>query len=325
MSRGPGQLQRQILDYLVTGEAGVTYESLRWDLFDRRRAAPGPPPGDIPTRLDNNRLPSTWNSSLKRALDGLADRSVGRVVVDRRHLSSFEELVRHYPGKTLQVDTRRLRITLLPVLEDLVRTGNQYAHYSQAGNEEFYMITHLRERANRFRKAWRNLESELFEQLPRLSGEDRSDLFLLIARARSLFESAPLECRRSIAQCVGPLVERRALPPGLQEKVIDFSDSLLPPTEIGFLQVKSFIRSFTDIPRYGSDYRLKPEILDTLEEERPDVVKALPGYEPPPPPGSRRRLPILRDEPRSTHGQLIHTLLDKTVFEKFTFISLPVT
>ena len=327
MSRGPGKKQRDICDLLAANPAPTTFETLRWALFEQGHADASSSPDDSPGRLRDGKMPGSWNSSLTRALERLAEGGERRVIIRRRRLASMDEFVRHYPGKSLVVKTRKLRIDLLPGLAKIAQGPEHQARYTQAENEQWFVTNRLGDKLAQFQKDWDAIEPELVEQLPRLAGEDRDHLFYLIARAKSLFRSAPLECRRSIAQCLAPLAEHDALPPATLKKTADFSNALLPPARIGFLRLKSQIRSFADIPATGSGYRLKAETLDGLEEACPEVVRSLPGYKPPPPRRQRGGKftsfdSIFTDGPRSTHGPDIHKLIDKTAFERFVFVRL---
>src|SRR5271166_1907243 len=210
MSRGLGQLQRSICAHLAANPAQASYETLRWELFEQRKRPAIPSADDTPARLRDGRLPGTWNSSLKRALDGLAEHGERRVIIDRRHLASMEEFVRHFPGKSLVASTRKLRLVLLPALADIVKAEKQLPRYTQVENETFY-LKYLKEylgyNLRPFQKAWNEIEPELVEQLQSVAGDDRSTLFQLIARAKSLFEASPMDCRRWIAECGQPLPE----------------------------------------------------------------------------------------------------------------------
>jgi hypothetical protein len=313
MSRGLGVLQREIQNYLDSNPAQTTYETLRWALFERlRQNADNSPP-----RLSNGRLPSSWNTSLKRALDALVERDDRRLTVERRRLESFDECVTHYPGKSLIAGTRKLRIALLPGLASMIEKDGQTPRYSLAENESYYLLNHHRENIAGLSEEWKALEPALVEQLPRLAGEQQLQLFLLIARGKSLFESKNLTCRLSIGQCVEPLVERASLPPMIMKRLTAFSASLLPPAQAGSLNLKSYVRRFADIPRTGSNYCLWPRVVDDLEEMCPETVTKLPGYKKTP---KRSSFMLLESHTRSIHGPEIHKLFDKTVFGNFFFI-----
>jgi hypothetical protein len=269
-------------------------------------------------------MPGAWNSSLTRALDRLAESGDRRVIIERRRLVSLDEFVRHYPGKSLVAKTRSLRIDLLPALASIAQAPQHHARYTAADNEQWFLEKRPSDKLDLFQKEWDAIEPELIEQLPQLAGADRDHLFFLIARAKSLFRVTPIECRRSIAQCLAPLAEHGALPTAILKKTTDFSVALLPPDQIGFLRLKSQIRSFVEIPTTGSGYRLKPETLDDLEKACPNILQSLPGYQPSPTPKSRRGMmySMFANGPRSTHGPDIHKLIDKTAFERFVFIHL---
>jgi hypothetical protein len=267
MSRGLGKLQRDIIHYIETCRASTTYESLRWALLEQKRH----PVTRSSPNADPCGMPGSWNSSLTRALDGLVRHGSERVIIERRRLASMDEFVEHYPGKTLVAKTRKLRINLLPALAQIARTGEHPIHFSQADNERWFVENQLRDKLADFQRAWNAIEPELMTHLPRLAGEDQARLFLLIARAKSLFERAPLECRRSIDECLGPLSAHGALPPAILKRISEFSESVLPPDQIGFLRLKSIIGSFVSIPATGSGCHLKDETLDALERACPEV------------------------------------------------------
>jgi hypothetical protein len=314
MSRGLGQLQGSIRDYLVAEPAHTTYETLRWALFEQQTLV------GRPGRLRGGRLPSSWNTSLKRALEGLAAADKPHVVTQRRRLESMAELVTHYPGKSLVSSTRKLRRDLLPALVIIAETKNQTPRYTQADNESFLLGSFAADKRTTLQKAWQAIAPELIHHLQNVGGNDQLTLFLLIARGKSLFEAAPLECGMSIAQCVEPLFERAGLPLALQRKLSSFSASVAAAPTIGHLRLKSYIRSFVDIPQRGRGYRLTAATLDQLDDVCREVLKTLPGYEYRPPPSKKSISWLMHVGPRSQHSPEIHKLIDKTVFETFCFI-----
>jgi hypothetical protein len=310
MSRGPGKHQRSILEAVAASPEPTTYETLRWKLFEQEKG-----------RLTEGKLPATWYTALDRSLKALGDQGERRVVVKRRRLTSVDEFIRNYPNKTLMARTRKLRIDLLPALVRCIQSDKFSKNYTIADNETFHASDLPDGDLGRLRRNWSTLKPELVAHLPRLGEEDGEHLFLLIARAKSIFESPALECKRSIDQCLQPLVEHGALPKELEEKVVAFSESFLPKAEIDFLRLKSSIRTVVDISRNGSGYRLKPDTLDFLDDDSHDVVRKIPGYKPPP--EGRARRSFLCCGPKATHGPEIHKLVDQTMFQEFVFVQKP--
>ena len=119
-----------------------------------------------------------------------------------------------------------------------------------------------------------------------------------------------------------PLVEQKLLPPTLRQKLIDFSDAIVPVGETGFLSLKSYVRSFTDIPNRGGGYRLKSATIDLMDATCPEVMRKNSGVQPPP--SSKPKVVAFEMifGPRSGYGKEVYGLIDKTVFERFVFIRM---
>ena len=319
MSRGPGKLQRTICEHFGATPAQTTYETLRWELLPRHRqlrASSTAPPA-------TERLSTAWNTSFKRAVDGLAHRGERRLVIERRHLESFEELVRHYPGKSLDASTRQLRLRLLPVLAAIVTAGKQGPRYTPVDNEDFYFKSLAGDRREHLQATWKELEPGLMNLMLSMPAEHRTDVFLLIARAKSLLELKPtlLQCGRSIGECIRPLADRGILPPGLQAKLREFGNAVMPKGDTGFLSVKSYIHSLVDIPkRLRSAMTLKPETINLMDETCPEIMRTLPGYNPKRPKPTSPFVSYFG--PRSKYSKEVKTLIDKTAFERFVFIRM---
>jgi hypothetical protein len=321
MSRGLGKLQREILDHLAANPGAATYESLRWSLLELTHAESGRFAGAKARRLRNGRMPAAWNSSLTRALTGLGEHGGRRLMIERRRLASMQEFVHHYPGKTLFARTRELRLALLPWLKKIAEADGHAVRLSHAENERWFIEKNPGDKLVNSRAKWSSIEPELVAHVPRLSRENRNHLFLLIARGKSLFEGAPLDCQRSIDQCLAPLAQQRALPDAILQRVCRFSESLFPSDEIGFLRLKSLVGSLTHIPARGRQYRLKDETVEALERLCRDTLeKVFPGFKPWAPKTTRSL--VLRAGPRSNLGPEIHSLIDNTVFTKFVFVRL---
>ena len=167
---------------------------------------------------------------------------------------------------------------------------------------------------------WDGLAPTLVSLLPTFSRDEQSTLFLLIAKGKSICETRELECRRSFAELLPPCLAAGFLPPDVREQVSAFSRALVPPEEVGFLRVKSYVHSLAHVPRHGR-CTLQTETIEYLDNARPDIVRALPGYKPPPePPLSGRRWSGTDAKPR--HSEQLHSLLDHSVFQKFQFLTI---
>jgi hypothetical protein len=326
MSRGIGRLQRAILDYLDRHPQPRTFESLRWVLWVSAE------PGAAPTRLhagvpeaSSEKLPTAWNTSLGRALKALAGQGCRAIALEKRHLTTLDEFVEHFPNKTLLRRVRSLRLELLSALAAWAR-ATLVPRYKPGSSEWFYLQGRAPEELARFRQRWYALAPKLIALLPGREGEEGNRLFLLTAKGKSLFEELPIESRcSSFAQLLQPCLEAGLLPAPLDREMVALAEEFLPGTEAGFLSLKSHLHAMVHAHRHGR-CELRDETLDYLDRAYPEVVRSLPGYRPAPaddPPADRFSFGSWRA--RAEHSEQIHALIDHTVFQKFLFISRPTT
>ena len=315
MSRGPGLLQRAILNYFDASPAPTTFETLRWLLWERSRAENAEERHDTAAVIQY--LPTKWNTSLRRAIFELERSSSPRLAIEDRRLVSIEEMFDHFPHKTLISQVRSLRLALLRPLSQWTEVGSPPLRYSAAQNEKF----HLENRPNALRRLsaqWASLEPSLIALLPSLGAADRMNLFLMIAKGYSLFQTRAVESCRSFGELAGECLDAGIFPPPLREKVVAMDQAILPSDKAGFLRLKSFVHAVVDVPRHRR-CRLKKDAIEHLDQVCPHIVRELPGYEPPPtrPIDGRVRWMVDR-EPK--HSEQLHSLIDHSVFQKFRFL-----
>lgn len=311
MSRGQGQLQTGILEYL-TGLAGgsISFERLRWELWDGKTQSP------------TANLPNTRNTSTKRAVKGLV--KAGKVLKDERRLISFDEAVQNFPSKTLFGTTRSLRLSLLPVLSKAIADGEKWARYSPADNEKFHIESLKPEELQALKAKWLRLEPRLIEILPALSSTNRNTLFILISKAKSIFEiKKDLTCSQSFSEYLRTCTQRAILPEPLVGEVQAFSDALVPLTHAGHLRLKGFIHAFAHIPNRGR-CQLKEDTIEYLAKACPEVVRQLPGFKASSackPSDGRYFSAFL--ERKDTHSPQLYRFFDQSIFQTFIFLTLP--
>jgi hypothetical protein len=296
MSRGPGDLQRAIIKFVAIATVPVTVESMRWDLCDQLGK---------PAVLPGKELPPEWNTSFSRAVKKLASDSRKLITIERRPLESLEECIRHYPGKSLQVDVRRQRQELLPAL--LEWTQEKYGaspHYSLGQNEEYFV-----ERLSESRRRWLRNEWGKLELLirPRFADSGSRQLLLLFAKARALFCGLNVKSPFSFADIVKKSCAE--LSPELADQLRRFAKGFLSDTSAGALQLKSYVHKFANVPRHGR-CSLRKDTLEALHRRRPTFVEAMPGF--------RSRRSRFWREPQ--YPPALHKLFDQTVFQSFQFV-----
>jgi len=145
-------------------------------------------------------------------------------------------------------------------------------------------------------------------------------LFLLIGKGKELFHSRELTVAPAFTELASPFLEGSLLPMSTQRELRCMCDSFLTPSDAGFLELKSYVHAFADVPRHGRRCPLRRDTLKYLEEACPQIIKNLPGYEPAPP----ARGPMLRFvvDPWPRHSDHLDSLFDQTIFQKFRFVQL---
>jgi hypothetical protein len=299
MSRGPGDLQRLILAYLSESTVPVTTESMRWSLYEHLGTAPTSPDGTLPNR---------WNTSFARAVNSLASESRSLLHIERRPLTSLEECIAHYPGKTLQVAVRRQRQELLPaLLEWTQETYGASPRYGAAANEQYFVERLPPDRAMELRSEWCRLESVV---RPAFAESGSDDLFLLLVKGRSLFYGLDVELKESFTELAKQCQHSGRLSLSAACMIRKFADELLSIHDTGSLELKSFVHEFAKVPTRGQ-CSLRRDTMEALHRLRKPFVESLPGFEPAQPRG-------LRD---AKHSDALDKLFDQTVFQKFNFVS----
>lgn len=304
MSRGLGKIQTAILEYL-SENSGSSSEEMRWAIFERL-GHPALHAGDV--------LPTKWNTSFTRALDRLAN-APKHITLEVRRLADLSEFIRHFPFKTLQFDIRVLRQELLPVLGDWVKENGTGPRYTVADNERFHLRELSVEDQEILKRRWCELEPTLIGCLPSLPIDHRNILFMLIAKGKNLFEAVSLNSGNSFVELGRECTARGLVLGETALKVRALCDQLFAPSTAGPLQLKSYIHTFANIPKYGR-CTLKAETLEKLYRDRPEVLSRLPGFSA----GRRGRNGFFGSDP--THGKLVHSLIDQSLFQDFVFVSL---
>ncbi len=305
MSRGLGALQESVLQALRAAAHPTTEETLRWSLrenCDANRVCEG--------------LPNSWNTSFARAIQGLAER--GLLSIEARRLETFEECVRHYPGKTLDGEKRSLRQTFLPTLLKWIREdGGIDPRYNAAENEEFRLRQVPEEKLQDITTRWRRIEGGL-RPLYGGAGESADDILRLICKGRSLFGPGDVQVRVSLAYLTSQALRGNTLPDWLSSELRALEELFLPKGVARTLRLKSFIRRLADVPTSGK-CSLKSETLAYLHGSHPEIVARL----------SRPKRDSVYvpewgpkfGEHRFTYHSKLKDLIDHTVFQRFRFVT----
>lgn len=313
MSKGPGRQQERILKALEDGGEWTT-ESLRWFLFEK----------DKNRELScEGKLPSSWNTSFARAVQGLGEKH--RISVQSRALESFQECVKHYPGKTLRADARKLRAKLLPVLQEwILEKGGLKPKYGIEANEIHHLRSLTKETIHQLGREWESLEEQLRPVYGQTSQAAAPSLLGLICKGRSLFNSphgwSDVSATGSLVVWLNKTARSEALPGELLGNLRAFLDRFIPPKISKVLNFKSYIHELTDVPNHGQ-CKLRKETINYLHDKCRMVVEGMVGFSEI---ERKHRLSFhFPYEDKYVYPDALLRLFDHTVFQDFEFLALP--
>lgn len=263
MSRGHGSKQQQILRH-VRKAGDLAVNELQW----------------IVNGL-NNDISASFANSFGRALDTLEEE--GSVIIRRRRLSSFDEVVRLFPFRSRSRQILGLRQRLLPHLQGYKppRGG-----YGRAENERFVLerVNELRWRDDRFseiEREWKRIEDGLLRLMPSKAAP-HALLVDTITRGRQLFSFAsgfasphPLDglLKRLLQMYAG---RKR---PAVVDQLFHFYQRLIPRENRIAAGVLSKVLDVVDIARNGADHIREDAVAHLLRSDL-KFVTSLPDYQP---------------------------------------------
>jgi len=268
-------------------------------------------------------LPLKWNSSIARALNGLVEKNRSKIVETRRKLISLDEVLMHYPDKTLSTRSRYLRQNLLPIL---LKAGSPKfrTEYSRKDNESYYLGKH-EARASIVEACgiWMQLEPALLDELPKTGGDTQSTLLHLICKGRELFVPGEVSANGGFVDYAEALFKKNVISPALASRITTICGLVLPKDQEEHLGLKTKLYSFVNFGTRGTQTTLKPESLEHLNTHCPELLGKLEGYEAPARAPKDLRAHWLFDAPiPSAKCAELNKLIDTKVLHPFRFLRL---
>lgn len=308
MSRGAGSMQNAILRLLQSTGEDMTIETTRWSLYENTGKS-----------ATIGMLPSAWNTSVSRAAKGLHER--GLVEITPRHLVSFEECVRHYPGKAMQAEKRALRDRFLPLLWNWTQEARGISpKYGEAANEKFHLEHLPKSVVEELGRRWCSLEDALRPIYGQAS--ESADLLLdLICKGSSLFRRSGIETYPSLTDAIESVCRRNLVPSHLCTELQAFKQDFLSNQQAGSLRLKSFVHEIADVPKHGQ-CALKAATLNYLHENDREFVEKMPGFKKKESQFHTYFGQELDPSKRFEYPPDLVALFDQTVFQRFKFITL---
>lgn len=282
MSKGFGARQRAILARL--GDEPTTSCRLRWELAEAEperafegRAAKG--------WLRDGRIRGAFNSSHARALNRLE--AEGAIRVTPRKLQSLDELIAHFPFKTLRLDLHDLRLRLLPLLQkvklDPLMKG--YRDYSEPERER-HLIEQLRQdespELRRLVRSWPELEQRLLSHMAKLDdSKARRHWVQLLAKCEEFLRpKRHIRCSTSLGVLIARCEEQGGPDPdGLLAAVRAGYDACLPREQRDHTALKNQLYRYVHLGDRES-VTLHKEVAYELMRLEPQLIAELEGHQP---------------------------------------------
>ncbi len=274
MSRGAGQLQRQIAES-AGAEPGISVGRLRWRLAE----ASG--------RVEPAGISRSFQVSFQRALRGAAGERHHLIEVESRKLVTLDELALHYPDKTHSAEVRAARSALLPAVVDLARASPpQFGVVKTERHALHERITLLRESAptdlRRARRAWASVRSAIVAVIGRLSEQDAATLVRVLGKGSEYFEpksphqvNVPL---RALLEDVTAAIRAEPSLAAVAAALSELCEVVLPRELVAGATLKDRLYSLVDFGNRKLQ-SMKTATKERLFEACPDAVAALRGHE----------------------------------------------
>lgn len=295
MSRGPGTIQQSILAAVTRTDTEVSLNSLCWDIGAR-------PDGD---------LAKDFYKSFHRAAARLIES--GRLALARRGLRDLAEVVRIYPNRATNLQIKRLRERLLPVMKSYLDQSGD-CQFGEAKNE--LHVLKKRPPPPEIVTRWQPIESRLLGKGVNTHTPDEKEALIgLLSIGHALFVSRS----RSISQPFGTTMAKflaTSLGSSDAELAADlrgFYDGCFDETEHRKVQLKDKLYAVVNFNSNAASF-LKQHFMDELLKRDPEYVRGLPGHL-----DARYKEPFGYEPAR--FSSLLGGLLRRDVLSSFVFLS----
>ncbi len=311
-------MQRLVLSMLTREPRGLS--EVAWTLAERENHVEQT--GELAPGIRIGKIQSPFYKSFNRAVHAL--RTERRLEITKRKLRTAEDLVAHYPFKTLRLETRDLRSCLLAPILDI---ASRRRRVSSAADMEQQLLERPKLGKPDWLGDWFPIRTLIAQRLAVTTDSHEFDQLLqLLARGQDFFDPQSSVTSIGIHKMNGDVATT-----GLAH-LIQESEVLLSQTAVHAL--KSIYRRA--IPRDRHEHRLLKDILFRVGEFRrdrrtglhqetkeellrlmPTIVEALPGFA-----RASKSRPTSWDRPSGPKfGPHINLVLDRHALDPFSFVT----
>jgi len=302
-------MQRQILE-VVPLEGSISLDRVRWELADAADAVEPNEEGQAIIR-------KAFEQSFDRAVGSLI-RS-GRLVREDAKLVSIDELVDMYPFKTRYQERRRLREQLLPHLAEFLR--KRVSAYDFTETERFVEPT------PEAPEIWKALDAKLRAFDADATAEESELLFSIRAKGRELFTKAKVTIKPPLRGLIRR-AETVLVSPGGAALVKEMKDAYrgcFDSRDMEHAVLKAKLHTAANL-KSGNKIRLHDVAKDFLEKVAPEVIRAMPNYDPVKDPDDEEHHLMgfgSWQRHKNRFDPLLDKLIDRDVYREFAVLRRP--
>jgi hypothetical protein len=312
-----GEVQRAIL---AECEKPVERAKLRWLVAERLGRVPDEIPVEGSTWTEAI-LTDSFTNGFDRALKGLRDR--GEIETRDWTPASFTEFSAAYEFRTDSTLVRKLRRTLLPKLEELLKNVGKDV-ISLEAMESKYVDEAQHSEKQYLAGKWQQLRDGISQLVPGAGSELSALVSLLVAGERLFGANLQQWTGGSLGASIADLEKsaQRSESVTLMTSLREFYESTIPAAVRIRGDLKNQLYVFLSVDPHGTS-SIKKRVFEELHRVAPDVIESLPGHRVVVHGGDPSPFPELfasweHEETRYSHR--LADLLDRIALRSFTLV-----
>ena len=319
MSRGPGKIQKSILEALQEQDKSILRNKLQWKLS--RKNGSVVITDELCGGVSKGYIEDSYVKAFQRSLKRLHE--TGKIIVRKRKLRNIDEFIEHYPFKTSSLEIFQLRCKLFPHVKSYLEGPYSDAPFTLRHNE-LYVLKKIKtehpEQTRRYSVQWKKIEKKIIQRLPNGKHKIRNLWVKLVVKGQQLFLDDRVRYRLAFHTIIKRIEDAK-------EKLGPYESELFAEIQkfkrrVFNLQVMmhSRLKSQLYLIAYFNERTtpsLKQEIKEHFLDKEPGIVTALPDHHQPERKGG---FGVPRFEP--SFSPILDNLIDRYVFSSFEFLSI---
>lgn len=318
MSRGPGKIQKTIIETIQKAKEPVQRNHLLWQIAKNTNRIKFD--GLLCEEIRAGRIENSLISGYQRSLKTLSDSR--QITITKRKLRDIDDFIDYYPYKTTSHEMLMLRKKLLPLIKPYLEKPHRKFPFTVRENEIYVLEKIISEHPTRYDRQsrhWRKIEKKILTQL---SGKIKARKLWtgLLIKGRELFLDDRAEYGMAFHVIINKIEERKEklVPTQLEllSEIQEFKQRVFKPDVMKHSRLKSQLGIVANFSERSRPY-LEDETKQYFLREIPSLIKSLPEHEQPEQhsSGFYHRFPPRFDP-------ILNKLIDRHAFSKFEFLTI---